>query len=130
MASTSTREVLDYIFGGKKITQRNVKHWNRLLREMVESSSWKCSKTFGMWHLRTWSTVENGDLKFENGAGLVVGFEALKVFSNFNNSMILWKGKWKKLHHSILVSFHKKMKAALSLLVSPKQQSQLKWIQC
>lgn len=44
---------------------------------------WKCSKNLRIWHVGPWFNEHGG------GAGLVVGLDVLKIFSDLNDSATL-----------------------------------------
>lgn len=63
--SSCARGGLVWTLGKNFFTERVSKHWKRLLREVVDSPSWECSKSVCMWHLGVFSDEWGG-------AGLMV----------------------------------------------------------
>lgn len=51
MASSYIKGSSDWILGGKKITEREVKHWHRLPREVGGSPPWRYLKDTQTWCL-------------------------------------------------------------------------------
>ena len=66
------------------LTERIVKHWNRLSREVVES------KSLEEFRIRAGVVLEDVVVVDLAALGLQLDLTILKVFSNINNSMILY----------------------------------------
>lgn len=83
-ASSCSKGGLEQILGKKCFTEKTIRHWKRLLREVVVPPSLKCSNGVWMLHLGMCLGIELTVL------GSELDSVTLEVFSDFSGSMILW----------------------------------------